>query len=131
YVARLLTRVEALADPGVRAAALTLVERARQGDDAEMLFGSWHGDLTAWNMAPAGDHVLVWDWERFAPDVPVGFDALHHVFLPSLKATATDRAEAARTLLRRAPEVLAAMPIDPRTVETVARLYLVEIGCRF
>ncbi len=41
--------------------------------------GSWHGDWTPWNHAPApSGGMLVWDWERFGAGVPVGYDALHY-----------------------------------------------------
>lgn len=40
--------------------------------------GAWHGDWTPWNMAPDGDRVLVWDWERFETGVPRGLDRMHH-----------------------------------------------------
>ena len=39
--------------------------------------GGWHGDWGSWNMG-MGDGVLqVWDWERYDPEVPLGFDGLH------------------------------------------------------
>lgn len=41
-------------------------------------FGAWHGDWTPWNMATAGDRVLLWDWERFEEGVPAGLDAIHY-----------------------------------------------------
>ena len=53
--------------------------------DMSLDFGAWHGDLTPWNLAAYGNRVLVWDWERFADGVPLGFDALHYTFLPRLK----------------------------------------------
>ena len=43
-----------------------------------LAFGAWHGDWTPWNMASTAGGLLVWDWERFATGVPVGFDALHY-----------------------------------------------------
>ena len=50
---------------------------ARAGD-ARLTLGSWHGDWTPWNMASTSGGLLVWDWERFTDDVPIGFDALHY-----------------------------------------------------
>lgn len=38
----------------------------------------WHGDWSPWNVAPGTDRRwCVWDWERSAIGVPIGFDQLH------------------------------------------------------
>jgi hypothetical protein len=79
YRHRLVTRMQQL-PPSLRAArlrhVLSLVD-ARAGD-RELPFGCWHGDWAPWNMAGADDHVTAWDWEHFADDVPLGYDAVHH-----------------------------------------------------
>ncbi len=45
--------------------------------DTTVTVGAWHGDFVPWNMSAGRDRVAVWDWERFASGVPVGFDRLH------------------------------------------------------
>ena len=70
-------------------------------------FGAWHGDWTPWNMAPTVDGLLVWDWERFATGVPVGFDALHYSLQSSITGARRDPLTAARASLTGAPELLA------------------------
>lgn len=40
---------------------------------------AWHGDFAPWNLAWHGDRVQLWDWERFATDVPRGLDRVHYV----------------------------------------------------
>lgn len=40
--------------------------------------GAAHGDWTPWNMAVVDGHVVVWDWERFRYNVPIGWDAIHY-----------------------------------------------------
>lgn len=42
-----------------------------------VLVGAWHGDFVPWNMDSGRGRIAVWDWERFATGVPVGFDRLH------------------------------------------------------
>ena len=82
-----------LADQRERAAALTLADirghllatiaSPRRGAE-EWELGRWHGDWMVWNMASLDDEVLVWDWERYAAPVPVGWDALHYALRDSL-----------------------------------------------
>ena len=61
----------------------------------ELRIGAWHGDWTPWNTAVArGRRVLVWDWERFATGVPVGFDALHYDLQPRVASAGVDAAGA-------------------------------------
>jgi hypothetical protein len=117
YAARLCAAVAALPDDERRhrlAAALDAVAA-----DAPVLeFGAWHGDWNGANSAALADgRVLVWDWERFDPDVPMGFDAVHL----RLQDAITRRATPPR---RAATEALAAEPI-------VAVLYLVELAARY
>lgn len=45
--------------------------------DRAMTVGASHGDWSRWNMSVRDSEVVVWDWERFATDVPVGWDELH------------------------------------------------------
>ncbi len=99
---------------------------------ARLDFGSWHGDLSPWNLAAAdGDRVLVWDWERFTEGVPVGFDALHYAFLPRLKDPGTPQARVGLELLDRAPQVLEGVGVAADQAPVVGMLYLLEVGIRF
>jgi hypothetical protein len=56
---------------------------ARWGSEA-LTFGSWHGDWTPWNMARQDGVLIVWDWERSGPRVPVGLDGAHFDFQVAL-----------------------------------------------
>ena len=49
--------------------------------DAEIAFGSWHGDWVEWNLGIAGDVIVAWDWAYCAADVPFGFDVLQFFHL--------------------------------------------------
>ena len=63
-------------------------------------FGGWHGDWGRWNMG-MGDGVLqLWDWERYDPEVPVGFDGLHSPRRASGPASATRSARRRRSCAR-------------------------------
>jgi hypothetical protein len=62
-------------------------------------FGTWHGDLARWNAVRRGSTFLVWDWERAAGPVPVGFDAVHAHFQPPVLMQGKTGPEAA-TLAR-------------------------------
>jgi hypothetical protein len=73
-------RIAALIDSPERDLASRTLSRLRDtAPDVDLRVGSWHGDWTPWNLAPSADRgMLVWDWERFAAGVPVGYDALHY-----------------------------------------------------
>jgi hypothetical protein len=96
-----------------------------------LTFGSWHGDWAPWNMRAVSDRLLVWDWERFAIRVPMGFDALHYD-LQQRVSTRSDGAAAVRETLDAAPALLA--PFDvvaPAEVRLTALLYLVDLAARY
>lgn len=98
--------------------------------DVELTFGSWHGDWTPWNTHPLRDSVLVWDWERFAQGVPVGYDALHHALSRSVERGIVP-AEAARHLIREAATLVAPYGVPAAAAELTAVLYLVDVGARY
>lgn len=93
--------------------------------------GCWHGDFTPWNSAVSGSDVLVWDWERFATGVPVGFDLLHFDLQPQLARAQQPAEEHPRALLAGAPGRLAALGLTREQARRVAVAYLVEIASRY
>lgn len=130
YVRRLRDRVAMMADhPAARTASLrTLDALSRAGGDLEI--GSWHGDLTRWNLATHRGVTQVWDWERFDSGVPVGFDALHHFFLPRL-AAGGPLDSAGVELIERSEEILEPFELRAGESRVIALLYLLEIASRF
>jgi hypothetical protein len=115
------------------AAALTLAadELVARAGDIELTFGAWHGDWTPWNTAAVANRLLVWGWERFAHDVPVGFDALHHDLLVRL-ARGTDAGAAVDGTLRRAPALLAPFGVtEPEQARLTSLVYLVDLAARY
>jgi hypothetical protein len=125
----LRTRVAAL-PPG--APVVELAAALEQAVDGPALpSGAWHGDWTPWNTAFVADRVLIWDWERYDPAVPLGFDALHHFVQAAVAGAGARRPEHATSLLAAAPELLAPFGVDAAAARRAAVLYLVEIAARY
>jgi hypothetical protein len=131
FWARLTGQVRAL-DPGRITDRLTraLDEISRSHASTPLVFGCSHGDFAPWNMTVAGDDVLVWDWEKFEPDVPIGFDAVHCYIQGGVVLGGVSPAEAFAAATQRAPVLLA--PIgNAAAAELVVRLYTVDIATRY
>ncbi|HEX8627726.1 MAG TPA: hypothetical protein VF755_06100 [Catenuloplanes sp.] len=131
YWATLRDRLAGVAD---RPEGATLDQAARalaaRAGDTTVRFGAWHGDWAPWNMASVADSLLVWDWERFARDVPVGFDAVHYELQRRIQAT-PDATDAVEETVRRAGELLAPFEVAPAARELTALLYLVDLATRY
>jgi hypothetical protein len=109
------------------AAAERLVGHARE---TVFRYGAWHGDWAPWNMANLTDALLVWDWERFATGVPLGFDAVHHDLQKRIQSTG-DAKDAVETTVRRAGEMLLPFGVPAAGREVTALLYLVDLATRY
>jgi hypothetical protein len=81
-------------------------------------------------MANLADGLLVWDWERFARGVPVGFDAVHHELQKRIQSTG-DATGAVEATVRRVGELLAAFGVPGEACELTALLYLVDLAARY
>jgi hypothetical protein len=131
YWAELRGRLAALGDRpegvALTAAAELLIVRA---GDTTLRYGAWHGDWAPWNMANLADALLVWDWERFAQGVPVGFDAVHHELQKRIQAS-DDATAAVEHTVRRAAELLAPFGVAAEARELTALLYLVDLAARY
>lgn len=132
--------LSAEATPAVTARLRQALERLleRDGDEA-LAHGAAHGDWGPWNMSWSGDRALVWDWERFALDKPIGIDAVHFTAharlrrvgdLPAAIAALHDAETAVCAVLRGWSEPAPnAAPGGP--ARTVVDAYLLELACRF
>jgi hypothetical protein len=131
YAKRLAAEVDALGDrpeTGRLRAVLDAVTRA----DPVLGFGAWHGDWNDGNSAALADgRVLVWDWERFDADVPLGYDALHLQLQTAVTRAGAEPVDAARSLLAGAAGTLARFDQPARVADAVAALYLVELAARY
>ncbi|MER7275402.1 hypothetical protein ABT369_13170 [Dactylosporangium sp. NPDC000244] len=132
YWNRLRARLDAVADHAEGAALRTAAERvARAAGDVELHFGSWHGDWSPWNMAAVADGVLVWDWERFTPGVPIGYDGLHHALQLGI-GRSPSAGQAVNELVAAAPDLLLPFGVVHRqAVEVTALLYLIDLATRY
>lgn len=133
YWQRLQARLRDAPAGAERTALLTALERtaARAGDLPPLGYGAWHGDWTPWNMASIAGSLLVWDWERFSADTPVGFDALHYWLQERVVPGRQDPAQAAADCVRRAPEILAPWGIGQPVASLTAIAYLAELSVRY
>lgn len=67
-----------VADPETRRELEVAMRRlGDQAADTTVTVGAWHGDWAPWNMSRSRGRIQLWDWERFATGVPVGFDRCH------------------------------------------------------
>jgi hypothetical protein len=90
---------------------------------------AWHGDFSPWNMAPATDgRLLVWDWERFATGVPLGFDALHHFLQRALRRMSPS--VAAEACLAQAVRTLAPFGLTAAKARETSVRYLIALADR-
>lgn len=112
---------------GLASAAELLVKHA---GETVFRYGAWHGDWAPWNMANLADALLVWDWERFATGVPLGFDAVHHELQRRIQSTG-DAKEAVEATVHRAAELLAPFGVPAEGREVTALLYLVDLATRY
>lgn len=100
-------------------------------DAVSLPLGCWHGDFTPWNLVVAGGEVLIWDWERFASGVPLGFDLLHYDLQQRLARSQGPSAELPRSLVAAAPDRLAPLGLAPPQARRAVAAYLIEIASRY
>ena len=132
YWAALTDRVEAL--PSGTAAETLSELTGRIGSTfgaVPLSLGAWHGDWTPWNTARAGEDLLVWDWERFGPAVPVGYDALHWALQTDLVTHLADPAASAARALATAEAVLQPFRLSEEQAAATAVCYLAELATRY
>jgi hypothetical protein len=131
YWQRLTDRLAAAEQSTARDALLSaLGTLATRAGDTPIVLGCWHGDWTPWNMVCTRAGLLVWDWERFTEDVPLGFDALHYSLHRDLAARRNPR-DAAGDCVENAPNLLAPFEIGARDARLTAILYLADLATRF
>jgi hypothetical protein len=109
-------------------AALAAVEEVDGA--ATVSLGGWHGDWGRWNMGMADGVLSVWDWERFDPDVPLGFDGVHFA-AQSVRPGQREAAGQETRFLRSVPATLAELGVPTPDHDRTLRLYLLEIAVRY
>jgi hypothetical protein len=132
YWSELMSTVNAL---GSGAAAdelrriLTLFARATSG--LELSLAPSHGDWTPWNMAAVDSGLLVWDWERYRPEVPLGFDVLHFRLQRDLVTRRDDPAESARRMVGQGVGELRLLGVPARDARATSLLYGADLAARY
>ena len=128
----ILARLERLPGGPAAEALRDAAERvaASRGDET-LGFGSWHTDWAPWNLAMAGSRVLVWDWEQFEQDVPLGLDAVHFEIQQLVVIRAVEPREAYARTVRTAPGLLAAFGVPVEQAALTVALYLLESASRY
>lgn len=109
-------------------AAADLVERDHGAD--EIGLGGWHGDWGHWNMGMGQGRLQLWDWERYDPSVPIGFDAVHFA-AQGVRPGHRDAHTRDDTFLGAVPVTLAQLGVDAVRHDLTLRLYLLEITARY
>ena len=109
--------------------ALDVVESL--AGDTVLTFGAWHGDWSPWNMATTRDGMLVWDWERFGSDAPLGFDALHHWMQGEIGPGRGDPRATAIACVQRAALLTAPFGVEAPQARITAALYLADLATRY
>jgi hypothetical protein len=138
YVRTLLDRA------GSESAGLDLADRQALSDLVEHLtllaadpavptirMGAWHGDWAEWNCGQVGPQVLLWDWERYRPLAPKGFDALHYAAQHAVIGEGKARRQTAGWCLEAAPQLLHGWQETEEAARLTAALYLAEIALRY
>jgi hypothetical protein len=134
YVAGLAARLAGVGGrPGAAApvTALSAALDAAVHTGGTLSTGCWHGDWNAGNTATLADRMLIWDWERFAAGVPLGYDALHHDLQTAITVGRVPPDEAAASTVARAGALLAPFGVPAGRAPVVAALYLAELGTRY
>jgi hypothetical protein len=131
YWHELRQRLAAVAD---RAEGVALASAAellvKHAGETSFRYGAWHGDWAPWNMANVADALLVWDWERFATGVPLGFDAVHHELQRRIQSTG-DAKDAVEVTVHKAADLLHPFGVPAEGREVTALLYLVDLATRY
>lgn len=131
YVDRLRRRILAV-EPLAGATASRSLDRILATHGGQVLrFGAWHGDFRPWNVALGGGQLMVWDWERFDRDVPLGLDAIHYHH--EEVEPGVGRAENVGRLRRTATAsagMLSALRVQDDVALVLTRLHLLELALR-
>ena len=128
WMARQHATAEGLRDRRRRGMMLGCIDRlCATAGDLEWRTGSWHGDWTPWNMARSGQRVLLWDWERFETDVPIGLDRCHY-----LVNAITRRRGTSDETIRAGLAAAGATPDTPGSPShALGALYLLAVAGRY
>ena len=129
FIARLYDRLANLASDDDDQPLTVLESVIADGHSVDT--GGFHGDWSPWNTQPlGGGRLLVWDWERFATDVPIGIDLVHYLFQVERFVNKSEPVEARSVVTEQAADRLAELDVDPDHADLLVTLYLLEAVAR-
>lgn len=132
YWARLRKRIGAVAKSdatNLLQASVAAVDRSSH--NPILSFGSWHGDMSPWNITADARSVRIWDWEHYQHGVPVGFDVLHYGLQNRVSRNGEDLAHSVLSTATETRCDLADLGVSPEAAPWTALLYLLEIATRY
>ncbi|MCH1867537.1 hypothetical protein [Nocardioides sp. CFH 31398] len=130
--ARTTRRLADVDDPTLRAELGSHLQAVgRAAGTAPLGLGPCHGDWTAWNMVRDGERVLLWDWEHYGEDVPVGFDAVHFLAQELRVHEGTGDAEERAWLDRAGAALRQDLGLPVAEQDVVLAAYLLDVNLRF
>lgn len=91
--------------------------------------GAAHGDWAPWNIAVKGSRAMVWDWERFRTDVPVGWDAIHFEIESNRRAGSSAQSSITQ-LIPKVGRVVARNGATPGDGNLLLATFLLDLGTR-
>lgn len=114
--------------------ALPLTRRAvsvatSEDDDAPSDFGAGHGDFVPWNRLSGSPRPAVWDWERYEPCVPVGYDRFHDALQVALHRLSLSPAASVAAVLQWSPSLVP--ELSPSRARSNALWYFASIIHRY
>ena len=112
------------------------LDRHGEADDIAQAVRYFAGPESSWVTGQlltvdGGNTLLVWDWERFTPGVPLGFDALHHDLQRRIAGGTDPRTAVSETLAAAGRLLLPFGVAADDAVSATALLYLVDLGARY
>ncbi len=130
YWHALRDRIAAVGDSPFRAALQRSAdELSPHAAELSLHFGPWHGDWAPWNMVVRAEGVHVWDWEKYAIDVPVGFDAIHYFIQGSVVERGIRPADAFAAALAGGAAPL--LPDDAARPALLTWLYALHLATQY
>lgn len=97
--------------------------------DRQLTEGAAHGDWAPWNMATPAGRPVVWDWERFKLEVPIGWDAIHFEIERNRRAGLGPLASV-QAVLPVVDQVVARNGAAPENGPAILASYLIDLGVR-
>jgi hypothetical protein len=118
-------------DPQTSAEFLRIADRIERTVTTDLLFGSWHGDWTPWNMAWTRGRAMVWDWERFSSTVPLGLDLVHYLVQCALTDRVHGWEDATTQVAADLPRLLPRLDVPAESADVLVILHLLTLASRY